>query len=261
MSFIRSLICFTYLNVLASMITALIFVNLMPHSDAECRVAAYLCVWFLLAGRWGMQVFLIERAHVANIHCLRRREDPIWKGSMAVLTIVAAFFVIWLFLNVVAYMDRQEGQCHNGALVVIVAPVLTFDVLMNSFLTIVFVIMIRRTRVGNLYPHLSSNCSTDDSVSTKLRKVVSKISARSLSITRDSEPLPRDEDNVLPEPGQPNKLRTLATKSLIGTVVALSGNLVSDAIFFATGGDEQLWVCSTQCTLDSRSDFSFSFFC
>jgi hypothetical protein len=206
-----------------------------------------------------MQVFLIERAHVANIHCLQRREDPIWKASMAIWCIVAPFFLIWMLLNVVAYMAHNDGQCHTGAIVIIVAPILAFDVSMNSFLTIVFVAMICRTRTGNLYCYLPSNYKTDRSVSFKLRKIASRISTRSRSIPWDIESTSRDEENVLPPPGQPNKLRTLATKSVVGTVVVLGSNLVSYAIFFATGGNEALWICSTQCTLDSRSNVSFSF--
>ncbi|CAD0109838.1 unnamed protein product [Aureobasidium uvarum] len=57
---------------------------------------------------------------------------------------------------------------------------------------------------------------------------------------------------VLPPSTKPCKLRGLALKSLIGTVLILGWGVINSTIFYVTGGREHVWLCFTQCNMDSE---------
>ena len=82
--------------------------------------------------------------------------------------------------------------------------------------------------------------------------------ARPSSIGKGAEVRANEVDStasgiVLPVSTKPCKLRGLAFKSLIGTILILGWGVINSTIFYVTGGREHVWLCFTQCNMDSKS--------
>lgn len=137
-----------------------------------CRNSIYICIGFLFAGKIAMQLFLIERAHVANVNYLRRRDDPFWWISMGVTAIAVVGLTVWTYINPVYFMSPKDGRCRKGLPPNVVAPLQAYEITLNIILTIVFVRMLQRSKQQALF---AKRPQAYNDVNSTVRSAVSKV--------------------------------------------------------------------------------------
>ncbi|KAI5259325.1 hypothetical protein E4T42_00048 [Aureobasidium subglaciale] len=248
-SWIRFLVYSSYIVSIAFFVTSILISGVGIHTSGFCRTAIYFCIGFLFIGRLTIQFFLIERAHIANVDYLRRRDDPIWLLSTSCVGVFASFLLIWAFLNPVAYIANNDGRCRKGIPPEVVAPLEIYEFVTYVVLTGVFVVMLRRTKQVALF-ETPQRFVTFGKRLNRLSHVARPSSPKK---SADIEELEFDSTSngvVLPASTKPCKLRGLAYKSLIGTILILGWGVVNSTIFYVTGGREYVWLCFTQCNMD-----------
>ncbi|KAK6008435.1 hypothetical protein QM012_000338 [Aureobasidium pullulans] len=249
-SWIRFLVYASYIVSIAFFITSISISGVGIETGGFCRTAIYFCIAFLFTGRLTTQLFLIERAHIANLDYLRRRDDPIWILSTACVGVFATFLLIWAFLNPIAYIANNDGRCRKGIPPAVVAPLEIYEAVTYAVLTGVFIIMLRRTRRTELFPSVPERFVTFGKTLNRLSHV-----GRPGSVKKGAGVDVVEVDStlsgiVLPASTRPCKLRGLALKSLIGTILILGWGVINSTIFYVTGGREFVWLCFTQCNMD-----------
>ncbi|KAI4737891.1 hypothetical protein E4T50_11616 [Aureobasidium sp. EXF-12298] len=249
-SWIRFLVYASYIVSIAFFITAISISGVGIHTSGFCKTAIYFCIGFLFTGRLTTQLFLIERAHIANLDYLRRRDDPIWILSTASVGIFATFLLIWMFLNPVAYMANNDGRCRKGLPREVVAPLEVYEIVTYIVLTAVFIMILRRTRRTELFPSVPERFVTFGKALNRISHIGRPGSSKKIA---DAELVEVDSTAigiVLPASTRPCRIRGLAHKSLIGTFLILGWGVINSTIFYITGGREHVWLCFTQCNMD-----------
>jgi hypothetical protein len=251
-SWIRFLVYASYIVSIAFFITAISISGVGIHTEGFCRTAIYFCIGFLFTGRLTTQLFLIERAHIANLDYLRRRDDPIWLLSTASVGFFATFLLIWMFLNPVAYIANNDGRCRKGLPPEVVAPLEVYEIVTYIVLTGVFIMILRRTRRTELFPSVPERFVTFGKALNRLSHVGRPSSMRKNNDIELVEVESTSHGVILPASTRPCELRGVAHKSLIGTFLILGWGVCNSTIFYITGGREHVWLCFTQCNMDSK---------
>jgi hypothetical protein len=260
-SYIRCLVYSSYILSIAFFITSLIISGIGIHTAAFCQTTINFCIGFLMSGRFTIQLFLVERAHIANLDYLRRRDDPMWLISTSLVLAFGTFVTLWAYLNPVAYIANSDGLCRKGIPPEVVAPLEVYECVSYILLTGVFVVMLRRTRQTELFPRVPQRFTTFGKALKRLvdvlnpaaaKKVMVKNSAMTKKTVVETVELGDEPVIVLPASTQPCKLRGLVYKSLIGTVLILGWGVINSSIFYVTGGKEHVWLCFAQCNMDCK---------
>lgn len=203
---------------------------------------------------------------------------------MGAITVGGSALTIWTYMNPVYYMDRQSGRCHKGLPPNVVAPIQAFEMALNILLTIVFVRMLRRTRMCELFAKnperespLNVIAQSANWVARKVKRLLTSFKksaseehamgnvapaasasatapttsfASSAKLVKGGDLFDVEEIAVLPASIRPSRLRNLAWKSLIGTLFCLGWTILNSVIFYSTRGRENAWLCFIQCNLD-----------
>jgi hypothetical protein len=251
-SWIRFLVYASYIVSIAFFITAMSISGAGIYTNSSCRTAIYFCIAFLFMGRLTTQLFLIERAHVANLDYLRRRDDPIWLLSTACVGFFATFLLIWMFLNPVAYIANNDGRCRKGLPREVVAPLEVYEIVTYIVLTGVFIMILRRTRRTELFPSVPERFVTFGKALNRLSHVGRPGSMRKNNDVELVEVDPTSHAVILPASTRPCELRGVAYKSLIGTFLILGWGVINSTIFYIFDGREHVWLCFAQCNMDSK---------
>ncbi|KAI4841071.1 hypothetical protein E4T45_09503 [Aureobasidium sp. EXF-8846] len=218
-SWIRFLVYFSYIISIAFFITSIAITVFGIQTATFCQVAIYFCIGFLVAGRVTIQLFLVERAHIANLDYLRRRDDPMWRITTALLALFAIFLTTWACLNPVAYIANKDGLCRKGIPAEVVAPLEVYEFVSNTLLTGVFVVMLRRTRRCELFPSVPERFTI---FGNAIKSHIFKSSTpRQDTDVEMVEIGPVSATVILPPSTQPCNLRGLVFRSLIGTLLIL----------------------------------------
>jgi len=249
-SWIRFLVYASYIVSIAFFITAISISGVGIRTNGFCRTAIYFCIGFLFMGRLTTQLFLIERAHVANLDYLRRRDDPIWLLSTASVGFFATFLLIWMFLNPVAYIANSDGRCRKGLPREVVAPLEVYEIVTYIVLTGVFIMILRRTRRTELFPSVPERFVTFGKALNRLSHVGRPGSMRKNNDVELVEVDPTSHGVILPASTRPCELRGVAYKSLIGTFLILGWGVINSTIFYIFDGREHVWLCFAQCNMD-----------
>ena len=166
--------------------------------------------------------------------------------------VFATFLLIWMFLNPVAYMANNDGRCRKGLPREVVAPLEAYEIVTYIVLTGVFIMILRRTRRTELFPSVPERFTTFGKALNRISHVGRPSSTNK---TTDVELVEVDTSSdvvVLPASTRPCRIRGLAHKSLIGTFLILGWGVINSTIFYVTGGREHVWLCFTQCNMDSK---------
>lgn len=234
-----------------------------------------------------MQLFLIERAHVANINYLRRRDDPVWWVNMIFSAVAVIALTVWTYLNPVYFMSPEDGRCRNGLPPNVVGPLQAYELVLNTILTINFLRLLKRAKqvrtkqqamVGrplqsfdeskeeiapnsvperSTRPPLGSHRTTFDSIATQMAnfRIIPVPSVMTVPGEKMDGAQAVDLESahiVLPASKGQTRLRNLARKSLVGTLLMLCWSLANNIIFYVTKGRENAWVCFIQCNFDGK---------
>jgi hypothetical protein len=166
--------------------------------------------------------------------------------------IFATFLLIWMFLNPVAYMANNDGRCRKGLPREVVAPLEVYEIVTYIVLTAVFIMILRRTRRTELFPSVPERFVTFGKALNRISHIGRPGSSKKIA---DAELVEVDSTAigiVLPASTRPCRIRGLAHKSLIGTFLILGWGVINSTIFYITGGREHVWLCFTQCNMDSK---------
>ena len=290
MTYVRFLVLMSYLLSMAFSMSAIALVAHGISSLSICRSAIYVCIFFLFTGKMTMQLFLIERMHVANINYLRRRDDPVWWASMATVAVAGTALFVWTYVNPVYYMSSTDGRCRKGLPPNVVGPIQAAELSLNLVLTLVFLQMLNRSRRTELFAgepqridemteslkatarklkHLPARFGPKPKgvviMDESMNSTVSDVSPEDSTIIKpkmsregkssELQPIPV----ILPASTKPSRLRNLARKSLIGTILMMLWSISNSVVFYVTRGHENAWLCFIQCTIDGMLSPSIFF--
>lgn len=159
-----------------------------------------------------------------------------------------------MFLNPVAYMANNDGRCRKGLPREVVAPLEVYEIVTYIVLTGVFIMILRRTRRTELFPSVPERFITFGKALNRINHVGRPSSSTNKNADVELVEVDTTSDVVvLPASTRPCRIRGLAHKSLIGTFLILGWGVINSTIFYVTGGREHVWLCFTQCNMDSKS--------
>lgn len=205
-------------------------------SPSVCHAAIFICLTFYVGGKVAVYTFLVERAHALRAPYMRRSRDWIWLGGM--LTIACGFGSIAVcgFVWPIANLSQDDGRCRIGLPYKVTIPLLSFDVVINTLLTAIFIYLLRPLlRFGGL-----SNEEVPASRFTKGVRIILKSSSRGGSV------------DVYPNRNFLKSIETLLWKSFIGSLLIMLPTVGNLAALLPLRGQELGWLCLTICTLDGK---------
>lgn len=272
MNYIRLLVLSSYLLAIAFSVCSAGFILHGIQDFDLCRNAIYVCIGFLFTGKAVMQLFLIERAHVANINYIRRRDDPMWWISMGLSGLSVISLTIWTYINPEYYMNVEDGRCRKGLPPIVVGPIQAYEILLNLVLTVTFVRTLQRSKKTAIFAEPQKISGLTETLRRAVRKfnflsdkrmeghvteeTIDHMNSAAASIEMAKLPnqavTTEEAMVVLPASTRPSKLRNLAMKSLIGTLAMLMWSITSNTIFYITRGREVAWLCFIQCNIDGE---------
>ncbi|KAI9891290.1 MAG: hypothetical protein M1814_002803 [Vezdaea aestivalis] len=202
---------------------------------SRCKSAIIMCLVFYVGGKVLMYVFLCERMHAIRRNYLTRLQDHIW--VMAIVVVIIGFGVIAClsFVYPVFDISKKDGRCRIGLPFKITLPLLIYDILVNSSLTIVFFWLVRPFMRKGM-PSFAPACARRFHVAYRRWRA-------------------NDEEAGVVE-AQPNSLdqrgvvERVAWKSLAACVAVLCSTVANLSVLFYMHGYEQSWLCFTLCTID-----------
>ena len=175
---------------------------------------------------------MVERAHALRAPFKRRYYDWIW--LVGVLTIFGGFGSIAIvgFIWPMSSISEDDGRCRIGLPRYVTIPLLSFDVMINTYLNFVFIYLLSPlVRSGGLV--------------SRVTKSLGSFGNRSRA---------RNGVDLLPANRQMiDRIERLLWKTLIGACLVLlptAGNMASLTVL---NGRELGWVCLTVCTLDGAT--------
>jgi hypothetical protein len=137
--------------VLAIYVDSYLFVfatSLLQHSFGVnsskqlCEGAILLCLACYVTTKIFIYLFLVEKAYIIRGTPKRRMQSKLYIfNSFGIMTV----FVVVIVLNFIYRIVRiEEGQCVIGMEGVGIIPLITFDALANTYLTIMFLIPLKK---------------------------------------------------------------------------------------------------------------------
>jgi hypothetical protein len=84
-------------------------------------------------------LFLLERAHVVRAPYMSRYRDPLWLWSTIVVAGSLVITTIAGFIKPIHWYSPKDGRCYIGLQRYSSIPLLTCDIIVNIYLTLVFV--------------------------------------------------------------------------------------------------------------------------
>ncbi|KAF2854361.1 hypothetical protein T440DRAFT_544678 [Plenodomus tracheiphilus IPT5] len=235
-NFTQLLVMMLYAFSLSFVISAaIVTIGLDLATMGTCRGAIILCLAFYVGSKVTMYIFLVERAHAMRAPFMRRHCDMVWLLSMLAIGLGFGSAAITGFVWPIADFESHNRRCHIGLRRRVTIPLLGFDILLNVFLTLVFVYLISPTvRTINI-PFCAFPAS-------RFTMCLGNICSRARdTVTVD---LHRSNQRMV------RQMEHLLVKTLVGSVLIMLptlGNLISLCVL---GGRELGWVCLTICTLD-----------
>ncbi|KAF2868532.1 hypothetical protein BDV95DRAFT_131276 [Massariosphaeria phaeospora] len=196
-------------------------------SPSACPVAIFLCVSCYFSYKVIMYMFLVERAHAVRAPYVRRWHDWIWVVAMLVITIGFGTIAVCAFLWPIADIASDEKVCRIGLPARVTIPLLSFDVIITTTLTLIFVYLLR--------PLLRFSGASKLAVpASRFTKGMRRILASSAQAGR-----------LVAKP-----VENLLWNSFVGSLLVMLptiGNLVT---LYWLDGREPSWVCLLACAAD-----------
>lgn len=107
-------------------------------SFALCRGAILICLVFIAGSKAAVILFLMERAYIVhNVANIPRLRHPLYIANI-IICVPCAVLAILNFVYRINYYD-QDGNCRIGMQRQVILPWVAFDMVINLYLTIVFV--------------------------------------------------------------------------------------------------------------------------
>lgn len=168
---------------------------------------------------------------------MRRGRDWLWLAGT--LTIVAGFGTIAVagFVWPTSEISSIDGRCRIGLPRYVTIPLLTFDVIINVFLTLIFVYLLSPLiRAGSSLP-------TSAFPASHLTKCLGRC-GRGARTSTSVDLRPANQAAA-------KKIEKLLWRTFIGSCLVLTPTAGNLASLTSLKGRELGWVCLTVCTFDS----------
>lgn len=203
-------------------------------------------IWLTVIPRY---VFLVERAHAIRAPYMRRRSDFIW--LVGIFFIAAGFGSIAIcgFIWPISDMSKVDGRCRIGLPLKVTIPLLTFDVIINTALTGIFIYLLRPLLRWTLRPRTILNEPERPRTGKRIRNMLGGSNAPSTSATitdfyRINHTLHKS-------------IEVLLWKTLIGCVLVMLPTVGNLAALYIMKGRELGWLCLTICSCDGMYSSPF----
>ncbi|KAF2183583.1 hypothetical protein K469DRAFT_668256 [Zopfia rhizophila CBS 207.26] len=231
-NWIRLIIILLYVFAICFVSTAAILTSgLGLTSKRDCFTAVFACLLFYFGNKMIMYMFLIERAHIIRAPYERRINDKVWIARMFFLIVGFGAISVTAFMWPNAVVSPLDGKCRIGQPLKVTIPLLTYDIVVNVSLTVLF--------VHFLYPFLAPKGNR-----ISLGQPLSSLKFFS---QRKSPNCSSNQDPVT------GRLRRLVVKTVIGGVLVMIPTVAKLTGVLITRGREQGWMCLTLCSLDGKS--------
>ncbi|KAG9195880.1 hypothetical protein G6011_01001 [Alternaria panax] len=203
-------------------------------THGTCRIAMRICIVFYAGSKVSMYLFLVERAHALRAPYMSRYHDLLWLlSTIGIVSSLGAVGIV-AFVLPVFWMSDTDGRCRIGVKRYTGVPLLTCDIVINIYLTLVFVYL--------LSPLVRGSQSSSPSFANRLALCIGNTCGRAkCKATVDL----RRSNQVMAK-----KVETLLWKTFIGSVLVIvptAANLTSLCIL---QGHELAFICLTICTFD-----------
>jgi hypothetical protein len=180
-------------------------------------------------------LFLVERTHAPRASYRGRWRDWVWLAGTSATLMGFTSIAIVGFLYPIATFSPGDGHCRIGLRRYVTMPLLIFDVVLNIYLTFVFVWLLRPlVRTGSLLARTSPT--------SRLAKCFCAMTRRSRTGT--SIDLNRSNQHMV------QKLEHLLLKTFLGSVLVMIPTIVNLAALTILEGRELGWICLIACTVD-----------
>lgn len=185
---------------------------------------------------------------VPNELCLRA-------SSIIILILGFGTIAVLGYLNPYAALSPSSGQCKIGVPFEVTIPLLSFDIIINAALTVVFIGLLRPLlRLRNPAQAQAAIAAEGHHNRRHLERVAKRLSFNDNDRPEPPMELPTQQDGYRPNniPSDPNikALKKLIYKSSIGAALMLIPTIINMCLLFKWRGREQGWLCFTCCTAD-----------
>lgn len=96
--------------------------------------------------------FLVERAYIVRGSRKPRLQTKLWLFNCLFMMLPYTIFVVMNFVWRITYID-DRGVCIIGMQMIAMLPLITFEVVVNIYLTLLFILPLRRR---SLFPYSTS---------------------------------------------------------------------------------------------------------
>ena len=207
-----------------------IFYGYGDTSRDSCQAATIICVVFYLGQKVILYLFLVERIHIVRAFSRTRFQDCVYVLGFASVALGFAIISAALFKWRVSKYDTVRKVCQVGFIAPLTITILAWDILVNIFLTGVFLHHVRPYLSKGLTRTLVPRGMLYLMNSRQFRKIY-RSRTKSVAVTQDV-------------------LVSVTRKSLHGCISICGGTVVNCIILLVFSGHEQLWMCFSFCTLD-----------
>ena len=121
----------------------LLYYGVGIFDQSGCRAAVTLCMVFDLGQKYMLYIFLVERTHTVRATLCPRLKDVVCLLGLSFTLLGFTTLVITAFVFEMANYNTSSGLCQIGLKKPVVASLLAWDVIVNLFLTIVFIFKVR----------------------------------------------------------------------------------------------------------------------
>ncbi|KAI9799678.1 MAG: hypothetical protein M1825_004413 [Sarcosagium campestre] len=214
---------------------ALLQVGIGLDTVSRCRIAIDLCLVFYVGGKVILYMFLVERAHAIRASRYKRYRDIVWISSTAIVLLGFGTIAVFAFLKPVSEISKTDGKCRIGVPLEVSLPLLTYDILINLGMTMLFLVLV--------YPHMRHGVPAF--VPPWLSRAHAQFRRKFLKGNDAFRPeLPLDQGGTI---------QRLAWKSFAASIAILFSTVANLSVLLYIRGREQGWLCFTMCTIDSES--------
>ncbi|OAL46156.1 hypothetical protein IQ07DRAFT_198741 [Pyrenochaeta sp. DS3sAY3a] len=112
------------------------------NSSMICEGGILLCLVCYMTTKILIYYFLVERAYIVRGSMKPRMRTKLWLFNCLVMLLPYAVFVILNFVFRITYIN-EKGVCIIGMQKVAMLPLIIFDVILNVYLTLLFVLPLR----------------------------------------------------------------------------------------------------------------------
>ncbi|KAA8625207.1 hypothetical protein PtrSN002B_002400 [Pyrenophora tritici-repentis] len=214
--------------------SAIVHNGLGLNDNGSCQASMRICIAFYASSKVAMYLFLVERVHTMRASHLSRKHDVFWLLSTIAIVISLGAICLTGFISPVYWLSSVDGRCRIGLQRYAVIPLLTCDIVINLYLTLVFIYL--------LSPLVKDSEAFGAGFASRVAQGIGILSRTAkqkatFDLQRSNQVMAR-------------KFEKLLWKTLIGCVLVIvptAGNLAALTILV---GKELAFVCLTICTLD-----------